>query len=536
MVGKPLKLSLVLVMLLAAAVLPGPVLAIDPALIVTGGTTLLGAGLGGLSYKFGQWLFSPDSGGEEKSAPVLVEPISFFNPGEDKPYELTLKLLEGYGGDGDGEGGGEARVHEKPDSESSDIPLSSKKPEKPEKSEKSEKPEKPEKQNDSVKSAQEKRVVIKVEKGAASRALQSMIDQPLPEAGKVLYHPTPSAQATLNATRHLEMASTQALFSQLSDLRQILDFYRNGQAFPVNHAALDQRTLNEGYQTFTETLHSDQGSQWHSFVQVYGSKSHYSSLPDLEGMNANSYGLNAGVFRQATENTIVGMMLGTRTTSAVFQQKLGSGSVESVHLGPFLSWQKGPWQFDGALTVATQQYDSRRYVDGRRLRAYRSGTEWNAYSALGYDIDMSHWLDALTVTPMVEFLYHHSESDRFREKGLPGETLAVGGQAFDQWLLRLGSDFVLLNEVGGKPSALKLSVGYQQQTVLSGNSRYTVNGAQQQGSLEHVAQEINDTGLYLSLGYHARMSEQSAMSINYMAIRSCRSSSNGLQLSYSRAF
>lgn len=124
-------------------------------------------------------------------------------------------------------------------------------------------------------------MVIRVEKGAASRELQSMINQPLPQAGEVLYHPTPSAQATLNGTRHLEMASTQALFSQLSDLRQILDLFRNGQAFLLNNASLDQRTVKGGNQTSTEKLQSGESSRWHSFVQTYGSKSHYSSLPGL---------------------------------------------------------------------------------------------------------------------------------------------------------------------------------------------------------------------------------------------------------------
>lgn len=529
MAEKLLKSTFVLVMLLAAVVLPVPVLAIDPALLVTGGTALLGTGLGGLSYRLGQWLFSPDNGSDDKSAPLMVEPVSFFNPGEDKPYEVTLRLLESDDGGGGSGDGGDAGHDEKSGSESRDnIPLS---PESPEGSEKSEK------HNEAVKGAQEKWMVIKVEKGAASRALQSTINQPLPEVGEVLYHPSPSAQATLNATRHLEMAATQALFNQMSDLRQIMDFYRSGQAFLLNTASLDQYTLKAGNQSITEQLQSDGSSQWHSFVQTYGSKSHYSSLPGLEGMNANSYGLNAGVFSQATENTIVGLMFGTRKTSAVFQQKLGSGSVESVHFGPFMSWQRDQWQFDGALTVATKQFSSqRKRAGGDRLRADRSGLEWNAYGALGYDIDMNDWLNGLTVTPMVEFLYHHSESDSFREKGLSGEGMAVRGQSFDQWVVRLGSDFVLLNEMGDKPSALKLSAGYQQQTVLSGKSKYTVNDTEGHGQSEHLFQEINDTGLYLSLGYHGEMSEQSALSMNYTLIRSSRSISDGLQLGYTRSF
>ncbi|WP_422133214.1 autotransporter outer membrane beta-barrel domain-containing protein [Endozoicomonas sp. ALD040] len=524
MARKSLKLSMVLVMLLATAVLPLPVLAIDPAIIVTGGTALLGTGLGGLSYKFGQWLYGPDNGSDDKPAPVLVEPVSFFNPGEDKPYEITLRLLEN-GGDGGGGEGGEAHVNHKPDSDSSLIPTDPASP------------KKPGKPVDGVKGAQEKWVVVRVEKGAASRELQSLIDQSLPEAGEVLFHPSPSAQATLNGSRHLEMATTRALFSQLSDLRQILDFYRNGQAFLLDNASLDQRTVKGGNQTSTGKLQSGESSQWHSFVQTYGSKSHYSSLPGLEGMNADSHGLNVGVFTQATENTLVGLMLGSRKTSASFQQKLGSGSIESVHFGPFLSWQRDQWQFDGALTLGTKQYSSKRTgSDGHRLRAYRSGTDWNAFGALGYDIDMDNWLDGLTVTPMVEFLYHHSESDGFREKGLSDGALAVRGQSFEQSILRLGSDFVLLNETGGTPSALKFSAGYQQQTVLSGKSRYTVNNTGQHASSEYRAQKINDNGLYLSMGYNTTMSGQSSLSMNYTAIRSSRSTSDGLQLSYTRSF
>ncbi|WP_062260795.1 autotransporter outer membrane beta-barrel domain-containing protein [Endozoicomonas arenosclerae] len=518
MAGKSLKLSLALVMLLAAAVLPVPVpvLAIDPALIVTGGTALLGTGLGTLSYKFGQWLFSPYSASEDKPDPVVVEPVSIFNPGEDEPYEVKVKVNEGDGG--------ESKDENKSDQKSDEVPVSPK-------------PSQDTPKKEEAASNQEKEIVIKVEKGAASRELQSLIDQPLPEVGEVLYHLTPTAQAALNATRHLEMASTQALFNQLSDLRQILDFYRTGQAFLHNNASLDRSTLKGGERTTTEKLQNYENSQWHSFVQTYGSKSHYSSLPGLEGMNANSYGLNAGVFSQISENSIVGLMFGTRRTSAGFQQKLGSGSVESIHFGPFLSWQRDQWQFDGALTFATKQYSSKRKdSDGNRLRAHRSGFEWNAYGALGYDIDMNDWLNGLSITPIVEFLYHHSESGSFREKGLSDEALAVRGQSFDQWILRLGSDFILLNEVGEKPSALKLSVGYQQQTVLSGKSKYTVNGFAQQGPSEFLAQEINDTGLYLSLGYNARMSERSSLSMNYTVIRSSRSTSDGLQLSYSRSF
>ena len=523
MAGKSLKLSLTLVMLLAAVLMPLPVLAIDPVLLVSGGTALFGTGLGTLSYKFGQWLFSPNPQSGETPEPVRVEPVSIFNPGGDKPYEVTVKVNEG-GGDGGNEGTEKVTQSESSD----DQPVS---PEKPESS------KSPDDSKETASDSQERLVVIKVEKGNASRELQSLIDQPLPEVGEVLYHLTPTAQASLNATRHIDMASTQALFNQLSDLRQILNFYRTGQTFIQNNAALDRSTLKDARQTTSTTQHSQDNSQWHSFIQTYGSKSHYSSLPGLEGMNANSYGLNAGVFSQVSESSIVGLMFGTRRTSAGFQQKLGSGSVESIHFGPFLSWQKDQWQFDGALTFATQQYNSKRKdTDGNRLHAHRSGFEWNAYGALGYDIDIGHWLNGLTATPIVEFLYHHSESGGFREKGLSDEALAVKSQSFDQWLLRLGSDFILLNEDGEKPSALKLSVGWQQQTVLSGKSKYKVNGFEQQGQSEYLAQKINDTGLYLSLGYNGRISERSTLSVNYTVIRSSRSSSDGLQLSYQRSF
>ncbi|KEQ17253.1 autotransporter outer membrane beta-barrel domain-containing protein [Endozoicomonas numazuensis] len=523
MAGKSLKLSLVLAMLLAAVALPVPVLAIDPAILVTGGTALFGTGLGTLSYKLGQWLFSPYSTSEDQPEPVVVEPVSIFNPGEDQPYAVTIKVNEDDNG-----GGGEDRpvgTEKKPEPGSSEGPVSSD----TEKDAKN--------RSESEKDSNEKWVVIKVEKGEASRELQSLIDQPLPEVGEVIYHLTPTAQASLNATRHLEMASAQALFSQLSDLRQILDFYRTGQAFILNNAALDRSTLKGEQSINSERRQSHDNAQWHSFVQTYGAQSHYSSLPGLQGMNASSYGLNAGVFSQISEHSIVGMMFGTRKTSAGFQQKLGSGRVESIHFGPFLSWQKDQWQFDGALSFATKQYSSKRKdSDGNRLLAHRSGFEWNAYGALGYDIDMDEWLNGLTVTPVVAFLYHHTEAGSFREKGVSDEALAVSGQSFDQWIVRVGSDFVVLDQNAERPAALKLSIGWQQQTVLSGKTQYRVMGFEQQEAPEFHTDDISDTGLYVSFGYNAKMSERSSLSMNYTAIRSSRSRSDGLQLSYQRSF
>ena len=346
--------------------------------------------------------------------------------------------------------------------------------------------------------------------------------------------------ASLNSTRYLNLSAAQSAFTQHSDVRQILDFYRTGQLFLAGAVSVDDfslqtslASLDGGGSGLNQTVRYDR--RWHSFVRAYGSRSSYTELPDINGMSSSVSGLNVGVFSQASQNTLLGLMFGVRKTANSFSNKLGSGSLETIHFGPFVSWQNAGWQLDGALSLGLTHYtSSHKDAATEAVKGSRRGFEWSAYGALGYEIDLDGWLAGLSATPTLEVMYMHSEAGSYKEKGSLTENLNIAKQAHKQLIMRAATDFNLLRLESDKPAVLRLSLGWQQQYLKAGKVRFT----QENSSVEnhYHGPAVSDSGLYVGLGYQQRVAEDTTIALQYTAIRSSKSQSDGLQFSLERKF
>lgn len=354
-------------------------------------------------------------------------------------------------------------------------------------------------------------------------------------ARKVL---TNAEKKLLASTRDLHRASGQLTFNQMSDWRQLMSAYRTGQPFQYGLASIDDIPASELQASIaserTQSTDFKLDKQWHSFIQLSGLEGHYKEGTEFSAMDGRGYGLNIGLFRQASKTTTLGIMAGSRKTSVHYKYP-ASGQLETFHFGPFLSWSHHHWHLNAALTLGINQYSGdRKTLTGRALRHNYSGQEWSAYGALGYDFDLNHWTRGLTLTPMVEVLYIQANHSGFTEKGQSVRALQVGSKTYRQTITRFGSELTYLLPDLENPTTIKALFGWQQQQLKGVTADYSFVG---QENKEHLGiPGIKDQGLFFGLGLHRQMSDLSRLGVHYSATQSGKSTSQGLQFQYDRSF
>ncbi|MGI9274342.1 MAG: autotransporter domain-containing protein, partial [Endozoicomonas sp.] len=349
----------------------------------------------------------------------------------------------------------------------------------------------------------------------------------------------PAVKATLTAGQDLAMASSLLSLDGFSSLKDLMGMYRTGRMFDFGQVSLDDLTAEELLAstglTNTVPIRDRRPDVWHSFVQVYEQQSSYKGQQEQSGWHYKGYGLNTGVFSQATEDLVLGLMFGVQKGAVGRKDIVSSATMESVRFGPFLSWSRNDWHVDAALLLSLDHYSLKRQDNmGHSLKADFSGTGLHGYIALGYDFHMDHWAPGMVLTPMAELLYSHNSFQGFRETGLSDQAMSVGSQSTDSLLTRLGTELSYVFPDLETPSVLSVRLGWQHHHVGGGTTSYELPEQGVSGKFERGSS--NDSGLFYGLSFSRQVSGQSSISLNYFGTHTRRGNSQGLQLHYEWKF
>jgi autotransporter-associated beta strand protein len=161
---------------------------------------------------------------------------------------------------------------------------------------------------------------------------------------------------------------------------------------------------------------------WSFFVRTYGIFSDRDTTAGRTGYESDGFGFQAGADYRIDERWLVGLVAGYTNTSADLKQGLGELDIDSIRVGPFVSYDSGDnWFIDAALTYGHHNHDSvRRTTATGTAAADYDGYDITAYVGGGYELRK----DDLIITPTASLQYTYFNRDAYTETGVGGLTVA----------------------------------------------------------------------------------------------------------------
>lgn len=175
-----------------------------------------------------------------------------------------------------------------------------------------------------------------------------------------------------------------------------------------------------------------------TFAQFHGTFIDLDSSGNRTGYDANLFGATAGLDYQINNNTVTGVAIGYQFTDADFKSSRGMLKDNSIRIGPFASYQNGPWFADASLSFGWHMYDVDRdqLTLGRTAKADFDGYDLAGYLRGGYDYEINDWM---YITPHASLQYTYLDVDGFTESGAGGANLNVDSRDSDSLRTRLGT-------------------------------------------------------------------------------------------------
>ena len=336
---------------------------------------------------------------------------------------------------------------------------------------------------------------------------------------------------SLNNAASLMMLTTMAGFSSA------MSSFRSGRAFSYGMTSIDDVVPSDAVASIHpsasgRTVNREVGS-WHNFVQINMLQGSRKAVDGLPGGSVRGHGLTTGVFYQLNQNLITGMMLSIGKTNYSLSQSGGSGSMESISVGPFLSYTHNDWHIDAALTYSDDSYElKRRDSAGVESRSKFSGHSLTGYLGVGYDIHLDSLSPLLTLTPVAELIQINSSHGGYQEKHSQGKGVKVGSSTSQLTITRLGLELGYLLPELETPMEFKVRVGVQHQKSEGHTTSYELPfGVQGQLNVPGSSEKA----LYTGLAFQRQLG-RGHLALSYAGTHSATSNSHGLQLEYERSF
>ena len=349
---------------------------------------------------------------------------------------------------------------------------------------------------------------------------------------------SPSEEASVKSVRaQNHSVGLMTMETMGATLRSTMRVYRTGKPFLFGAASLDNISTSE---MLASTDPSSQmpvinraiGS-WHTFAQVHGMKAKRNKTATMAGSSLSGHGLSAGGFYQLNPELSAGIMLSTNKSAMSYTGGLGAGSVESVSIGPIMSWFHNDLHVDAALGLVSNHYSNRRQDDaGNAISSRSKGRGFSAYANMGYDLHMGHWLEGLTLTPLAEVMYFRIKNGRYGEDASSDEALQVNGSSSYQVISRLGFEASYLLPDLEKPIEVKVRLGGQHQKLNGQTSNYVIHGVENVMNLP----SFSENSVFMGLGLQRKIGDMSYLSLNYDGNFSPSGRSHGLQLQLEKQF
>jgi len=174
--------------------------------------------------------------------------------------------------------------------------------------------------------------------------------------------------------------------------------------------------------------------RWGAFVRGIGVFQDTESNGDAAGYQVDTGGFLGGVDYATDNNMLIGMMIGYQNSSVSLELNRGSHDIDTIRVGPYLSWNPAPWFVDASLTYGYHNIDSDRNAMGQALESDHAGHEVTAFLRAGRDFEMD---SGLRITPEAALQYTYLYEESFSETG-GSNALNVDDVGSDSLRSRLG--------------------------------------------------------------------------------------------------
>jgi len=208
-------------------------------------------------------------------------------------------------------------------------------------------------------------------------------------------------------------------------------------------AAIEQMEQADGENGDADPAEEDQtrrgfDERLGTFAQFHGTFLDRDPGTNRTGYDANLFGATAGLDYQINNNTVAGVALGYQFSDVDFKTNRGKLEDNSVRIGPFASWSRGPVFIDASLSFGWHMYDMDRNMPtiSRNATGDFDGYDIAGYLRGGYDYKLN---DYTYITPHASVQYTYLDVDGVTESGAAGANLDVESRDSDSLRTRLGA-------------------------------------------------------------------------------------------------
>jgi uncharacterized protein with beta-barrel porin domain len=176
------------------------------------------------------------------------------------------------------------------------------------------------------------------------------------------------------------------------------------------------------------------------WVQLYDSDTDQSSIDDVDGFDADTYGVALGIDAPIDDNIDIGVAFSFADTDVDSKGVEGNEmTIESYRLAFYGSYHDENYFMDGQISYAQNQYDGQRNLfNGLVATTDHDGDQYGVRLRGGYPIAFDN---GVYLIPKVTLEYAYLSEDEYSEKGSVGNAgLNVDTDSVSALLLGLGGE------------------------------------------------------------------------------------------------
>lgn len=243
------------------------------------------------------------------------------------------------------------------------------------------------------------------------------------------------------------------------------------EADTVAASTIDNRTAAlRGYYGISGAVAGDPLGINGFWVQGYDNETDQGVRDDVDGFDADTYGVALGIDAPVGERIIVGAAFSYADTEVDMKNTSPNGlEIDSYRLAAYGSYNADTFYLDGQVAYALNDYESKRAISPLLsatplvAKGQHDGDQYNFRLRGGYPIATA---SGLYVTPVAEMNYTYLKEDSYTETGAGNASLRISSDDVEVLVLAVGAKLAYpvttANEVTWIP---ELSLTYAYDTI-----------------------------------------------------------------------
>ena len=205
--------------------------------------------------------------------------------------------------------------------------------------------------------------------------------------------------------------------------------------------ALDENNRSsEGRRTALRPVRPSENTN-NGFVRVFGVFDEQDATSIRAGYDSDAFGIFAGFDHETSlwrRDVVVGLSLGYVNTSVDLTGGRGSSDIDTFRIGPYASYEAGPWFLDASITAGLHTSDNTRNLPSAMMSTTSDGDAYDIsiYGDIGYNYRLGR---EYYFTPMLSMLYVYYNEDALTESGGGLAALSVAERTVTSLRTRLGA-------------------------------------------------------------------------------------------------